>query len=462
MGTFMRLALAFVALLMAAAQDKQPTPAELVQKLGDEDFRAREEAEKKLIQMGAPAVAELKKVSESEDVEIRERAKRIIAEIERNAAVSKVYVAPAPVTVSGKIAVKDVLAKLQGDCQSLFDVAAIRGSLDTEVSLDLKNAAPFDVLDALCKQLDKTSYKIEGAQIKFVNEAYIDYPSVAVEAFNVKITKIEKYSSNTFQKQETAWAVTMGCEAFPNFKTFGTPSVNVVEVLDDQGNKAKQTEKMFVLGQDNDQNNPANQWAIQARWAGVMGQVPETKRVFTFVSEKDVAKVQSIKGVASFYFRIDSKEVKFENVGQHQEMDLEDFKVVLDRGQRMGNIVVMNRARGKRGQENSTNEVLALILEPKKDTEKWLASVAGDLLDKDSVVAVDKTGAETKVEVTYNGSNPGGQVIMVNGQWQQRFGGQYALDLGKLKIEDVKEIRLKIPGVHRKDVSFEIKDVKLP
>jgi hypothetical protein len=439
----------------AAAQDA-PSAAECVRKLGDEDFNVRDAAEKKLIQMGEAALPDLRKAAESPDVEVRERITRIIGEIERGLKVSQVYAPPAPITLSARAPLKEILSKIEG---APVDVSAIRDLLDSEVTVELKEAAPFELLDAVCRAHGSIAYRIDGGQIKFAREAFVDYPTVSVEAFRVKIGRIEKYSSDNFQKKEVAWAVTVWGEALPGCKTFGVPSVSLTEVVDEQGNKSKQTDRVFALGGENE-NNPQAQAVVRMGGLAWGAQAADpARKVFTFVSEREVAKLASVKGVASYFFRIDPRDVKFQNVAQRQEFETEDFKVVLDRGQRMGNVVIVGR--GGRVKGSGEGEKLTLTIEPKRDTDKWLASVAGDLLEKDSVVAVDNEGQETKVEATYFG-NQMGNVIMVNGQWQQQSLGTYTLDLGKLKVENVKEIRLKIPGVYRKDVPFEIKELKLP
>jgi len=64
---------------------KPPTDkqiVELITKLGDARFKVRDEACKKLIEIGKPALPLLKKAAESEEVEIRLRASRIIKIIE--------------------------------------------------------------------------------------------------------------------------------------------------------------------------------------------------------------------------------------------------------------------------------------------------------------------------------------------------------------------------------------------
>ncbi len=55
-----------------------------VQQLGDEGWQMREEAQERLIDAGAPAIPEVAKVAESDDIEIKQRAKLILAQIAKN------------------------------------------------------------------------------------------------------------------------------------------------------------------------------------------------------------------------------------------------------------------------------------------------------------------------------------------------------------------------------------------
>jgi hypothetical protein len=55
---------------------------DLVQQLGDDSAQVREQAERRLSQMGASAKAPLKRAAESDDVEVRTRARRILDRIE--------------------------------------------------------------------------------------------------------------------------------------------------------------------------------------------------------------------------------------------------------------------------------------------------------------------------------------------------------------------------------------------
>ncbi|MFB3893387.1 MAG: PQQ-binding-like beta-propeller repeat protein [Phycisphaerae bacterium] len=57
--------------------------AELVKQLGDGDYKARDTAQKELTEIGEPARAELEKAAASNDLEVKQRAGAILAEIHR-------------------------------------------------------------------------------------------------------------------------------------------------------------------------------------------------------------------------------------------------------------------------------------------------------------------------------------------------------------------------------------------
>jgi vacuolar-type H+-ATPase subunit H len=53
----------------------------LIEQLGDEEFKAREEASKKLSKLGKVALQELRTAVKSEDIEVRTRAEKLVKEI---------------------------------------------------------------------------------------------------------------------------------------------------------------------------------------------------------------------------------------------------------------------------------------------------------------------------------------------------------------------------------------------
>lgn len=87
----MKTKLFLIPLLLAAAVGAQqaPTPAELVKKLGHEDYAVREQAMKQLIEMGQPAVPALEEALKSDDLEVRLRAGRALRAINGNGGEAK-------------------------------------------------------------------------------------------------------------------------------------------------------------------------------------------------------------------------------------------------------------------------------------------------------------------------------------------------------------------------------------
>lgn len=81
----MRNTLTLIPVLVAAAVLAQEAPSaeDLVRKLGNEDYAVREDATRKLIEMGPKAVPALEAALKSEDLEVRLRAGRALSAIRR-------------------------------------------------------------------------------------------------------------------------------------------------------------------------------------------------------------------------------------------------------------------------------------------------------------------------------------------------------------------------------------------
>ena len=66
----------------AAAAEREPVVLELVEQLGDSSFAAREEAARSLLALGTECIPALRNAAESNDLEVRYRARRLVDEIE--------------------------------------------------------------------------------------------------------------------------------------------------------------------------------------------------------------------------------------------------------------------------------------------------------------------------------------------------------------------------------------------
>src|SRR5262245_47976149 len=98
--------------LLAGEPPKPSAPAELVTKLGSDEFREREAASRRLAELGPAALDALRPACRSEDPEVARRARELVGRIERWAANEKTL-APTLVELTADNApLADVLADL--------------------------------------------------------------------------------------------------------------------------------------------------------------------------------------------------------------------------------------------------------------------------------------------------------------------------------------------------------------
>ena len=71
---------------LCPSQEHRKRVAQLIRQLGDDDFLQREAASNALLRMPHPPLAELKQAAQSDDAEVRYRARRILAEVDESPA----------------------------------------------------------------------------------------------------------------------------------------------------------------------------------------------------------------------------------------------------------------------------------------------------------------------------------------------------------------------------------------
>jgi len=67
----------------SAAEADEETIAKLIKQLGDDNYKIRRDAQAKLIEIGEPAIPQLKEALKSSDVEVQNRAEQALAEIRK-------------------------------------------------------------------------------------------------------------------------------------------------------------------------------------------------------------------------------------------------------------------------------------------------------------------------------------------------------------------------------------------
>lgn len=448
-------AILLLAALAVPAQDDAKIK-DLIYKLADDDFKTREDAHRALVAAGEAAVPMLQKELEStQDLEVKERIKKIVEEIGRTKSLLKVYHPPKPLTIRFKGKAADLLKELSARTGYM-----LTGDPAGEVDVDLTDAPLFKVLDSICKQLGNVVYKFEGEKtVKFEAGKWVDYPTFYFEAFRIRITKIEKYVGNAFESKEAAIAITVEGESLPGVKTLCKPGIIFERVLDENGNEFKTTDREFVLGGDNKDNNANNPFggAIQIFGMGG-GNALERRQVYIYTCPSDVKKIKVIKGIGNYYFRLEPRELKVEDPSSKKELEFEDFKLTVGPDSGRGDIVVV----GGGGAQRKKGSKLSIRIAPRNEADKALVQVADKILVTDSIVAVDADGKEHKCEAEWMNPNIMG-VIIVNNQVQYDTTGRWVVTLPEgVKRKDVKELRFKLGSLEKKVVPFEMAEIDLP
>jgi hypothetical protein len=127
--------------------------AELVKKLGSDNFEDRESANKELDAIGAPALEALRKAAKSEDAETRMRAEKLVKNIEKRLETARLL-QPTMVRLKYKdLPVKDAIAELSkaSGCNIvLHDPDNKIG--DRKITIETPEISFWEALDRFCKE----------------------------------------------------------------------------------------------------------------------------------------------------------------------------------------------------------------------------------------------------------------------------------------------------------------------
>jgi hypothetical protein len=424
------IALASCLTLGLSAQD-HPSAAQLVQDLADDDFRVREKAEKSLLRLGAASLEDLRDAAQSSDPHVAETAARLIQTIERTLRYAAAYTPPDPITRFGKVQVTDLLDAVQAGKPGLLDLSQIPGHLNQELTVDLKDATPFDVLDTVCRSVGSISYQVRGDRIVFTRQLFAPSPSASVEAFGLRVNRLEKFDSDDVPNR-VEWDLLLTVDVLPWVKILGKPFVSSVEAIDDGGFKLKRADRIL---------RPGPKRGSEGKQRGMW---PD---IWTFSTDRIASRLRTLKATVRLYFRGEPVEMRFETATKRQEITAEEFKVVLDK-----NVYKIKGA----AKPNPQDPDLYLLFEPQSDSDDWLIGAAEHLLEESSVILVDREGTETRAEVRLLGNNNRSKVY-INGKPKPHLAVAFGLILKGIRPEQIQEIRLRAGGVHRRDVHFDLR-----
>jgi hypothetical protein len=153
----------------------QPSVEQLIERLGNRDFKTREAAAKVLAVRAEEALPAMRKAITHPDPEVRQRLEQLVAETER-----AVLLAPKRITIKMENALlKDALAELSR--QSGYRVDLQGGMPQQIVNLDVKNATFWEALDKLSAQAGlilQQHHDMQGGLILYAQNSvtpFVDY-----------------------------------------------------------------------------------------------------------------------------------------------------------------------------------------------------------------------------------------------------------------------------------------------
>jgi len=442
-----RVLLALALLSAPALAQDEARIKELIQKLDDDSFEAREQAEKDLVAIGEAAVPLLKQAAQEsekrkEQGEIKVRALSAVRAIEFATKSKQVYVEPKLVTL--KVADAEIAAVLV-ELEKQTGVRMETGSVDAraKVSLDVTKAPLFRVLDELCRGQEERTYEYREEGVRFQKERHPAFPAAYEGPFRVRIVKLKQERSTDFKTKNAQVQLTLDADWQKYLSPWKRYEIEIKKASDDKGG-ALEVRK----GEDGEDGViMAGGARIAMKRAIMMAGLPgagESLQPWTLKGLSAGASRLTIHGVARFSFPLDKGDVTFDKPAAGDSREAGDYTIAL-KGLVANRLWSLTFTRAKGKPEGGAPE----------DVESRL--------DKDSLVAIDEDGNEHK-----------GQLIPTHASVQVFVGGGGAVPEGTplatfqamfptLRNRAPKEIRFKFVGqAFVKSVPFTMENIELP
>jgi len=210
-------------LVLTLAQD--PRIDDLIKRLGDDDFAAREEAQDALVLRGEAALAKLREAATSSDPEVARRAVAAIEAIERKRVVTRGLGEGRRVSVDLKDAPLADLGKALG--------IEMRAARDKRVTIEARGEELLRVLDAVARQTG-LAYRVDGRAIAWTTDPFVDAPAAYAGPVKFRVARVRSTSRNDFAKRTTDLELTLAVEREPGAPEIA-PVVRALKATDDGG-----------------------------------------------------------------------------------------------------------------------------------------------------------------------------------------------------------------------------------
>lgn len=175
------------------AADLKQRVASLIDQLGSPDYQTREAAQRRLLEIGEPAMAQLRRARQYPDAEIVQRAEHILGQIQRNHAQREL----AGTSCSGRFVKRPVSQVLTALCRSTGNPFWLpkdfwqAGRAEPLVSITLDKVAFWEAVDAVCRQANlRPSLHNRERALSLRRSPYVRLPTAYSGAFRVTCTRI--------------------------------------------------------------------------------------------------------------------------------------------------------------------------------------------------------------------------------------------------------------------------------
>jgi len=450
----MRYVLVALLALPAFPQDDAKIRS-LIERLEDDNYEAREKAQKDLVQMGEAALPALKKAvadaaGSTNRGELKARAENAIREIELDVMARLVYREPRTLSLDMKEArLGDVLEEIARQSGLRIDGSAV--DAEARVTLSVKEAPLFQVLDGLCRGRSDRSYEYaDEGQVRFRKEGTAPAPAFYGGPFRVRITALRQDRSTDFAGKKCSVRVTVDADYEKYLKPLKRYAISLEKASDDQGTALEmksraEDEINQVFGGNVRIAVRAGGFGMQANPGGAAAPLE-----FSLHGLSPAAKSVTLQGTLRYTFPLETREVSFGNITQGEACDCGDYRVRLEQ--------VMNRGRNLTVQFARTKTAPGGGAVPLEIEQR---------LDRESLVGFDEDGEEHRGQWIPTGDQFGGNFVIMGGAFQRDSGGSeaatYQAMFTTLRTKTLKKIRFRF--IHQtlvKSLPFTFRDVELP
>lgn len=363
---------ALLLLLALAVTVQDPVPADLLRNLEDDRVEIREQAQKKLIELGDTVLPLLKETAESprSSGELKLRASAVLKAIEFNAKLLKAFKEPRRVTLkAADTMLREILDEIARQAEVTIDSSAVDAA--AKVTMTADGLPLFQVLDLLCKdQAERTWEPLEDGNVRLLKDRHAAMPAEYGGPFRIRVQSMTVERTTDFRGKTATGTITVQADWDRRLKPSKIVEIDLTKVSDGQNSpieiSAADAGVVVVRGVP----------GAQLRFNGmVFPEAGESNRAFTLRNLSPAATEVDLEGIARFTFPLDYKEIRFEKPGTVESRDLGDTTVKLARG------------------GSSEIWTLSFHKNPSATTPSWSRMIS-QRFDPDSFIVVDQEGNE--------------------------------------------------------------------